>query len=497
MLTKNALESAVPLTDIMDNSQLYLVPKPGTVLEALVQATRVPLNQSNPEYVPTLGDIEYMANAADPTTGHNAHDIVMDEAAAAGIQGIQAFLAHAQTVVAPTVLELVAKVQEDLKAVPASALRGMEVISVLVPEILYNNGFVKEVMKFQEMPYDDPALQMRLPTLPTSEIRDLMKVGGGQLEEQVAVWLAGKGDNWLIDLWENIFQVKQLTMEQSGKPVSFGSLINDPIEGRDRAIAVYLIARRLADQGAPDNTDMPGQFFTKLICEYRDQAALVLCREIEKVEAAAKAGNMLIRSEGKKVWVDAKMYDAWLSNGGSIEVLYGNILDGSNRRTIAQIDEAATGLLDMWNKHEKLTRLAEDGQRFVRTKALIGGHFRNSLLTLSEEEKKKTDPNAAMDRFAKEMEQIRPIDMENLFDLCLRLVCRARFFYTDAEVLLSTADSIMKKDPNVTDREAFAMATIQYVINWTAEQFDVKSMGAPLGQASAAPVIFKAVPLAA
>ncbi len=473
MLSKNAIESALPLTEMLDASKIYLEPLPGTPLEALVQATRAPINSTMPNYVPTLDDICYMANAAEPVTGICNHDVVADEAAINGIQGVQALMVHGRTVVAPIVIELAEKLTASLEDTVTSALKNIEVIAVPSPELLYNESFVKEANKYSEIPYDDPDLTMRLPTLATSDIRDLMKVGGGQQESMISTWLAAKGDDFLIAVWENIFQVKQLGSDGGPTP-TFSKLLGDPDTGRDWALAVFLISRRLVEQGAPENTNMPASKFEQLICAYRDQSAMAVSREISRLEGIGKTGRLVLRATENKVWVDSKVYDAWLSGSGRIEVLYGNILQGSKLVTVAEIDEAATSLLESWNKHHQLTKITDDGVRFTRALNLMTAHFRIQLASMTEEEKARTNAESVMRLYAEELRKVTTKDMDCLFGLCLRMVCRTRFYYIDAEKLLANADTIAKRDPNVTPDEAMAMSSIQYVINWVMEQFVVK-----------------------
>lgn len=473
MLSKNAIESALPLTEMLDASKIYLEPKPGTPLEALVQATRAPVNATMPDYIPTLDDICYMANASEPVTGVCNHDVVADESAIAGIQGVQALMTHARTVVAPIVIELAEKLTASLDDTVTSALKNMEVITVPSPELLYNDSFVKEVMKYSEIPYDDPDLTMRLPTLATSDIRDLMKIGGGTQENMIATWLAAKGDDFLIAVWENIFQIKQLGVEGGPTP-TFAKLLAEPDCGRDWALAVFLISRRLADQGAPENTDMPASKFEQLIYAYRDQSAMALAREINRLDGIGKTGRLVLRATEKQVWVDSKVYDAWLAGTGRIEVLYGNILQGSKLVTIAEIDEAATSLLEAWNKHAQLTKITDDGVRFTRALNFMTAHFRIQLGSMTEEEKARTNAETVMRLYAEELRKVSTRDLECLYALCLRMVCRTRFYYTDAETLLANADTITKRDPTVTPDEAMGMSSIQYIINWVAEQFIVK-----------------------
>ena len=309
MLTKNALESAIPLVQLMDSAGVAVEPKAGTVLQALVQASRIPLNESAPDFLPSIDDIQYMANAQEANTGLCNHDVVMDEAAIHGIQAVQGLLTFARTVVAPVVIDLVKKVEDDLNNTTRSALKDMEVITVVEPDVLYNSSFIKEVMKYQEISFDDPALNMRLPTMATSDIRELMKTGTSSVDSEVEVWLAGKGEDFLINVWENIFQVKQNEMNEIGKVTTFAKLLSQADIGRDIALAVYLIARRLSDQGAPENTNMSAATFERSITSYRDQAALVLCREVAKMETAEKTGRLVIRTTDKKVWVNSRIYD--------------------------------------------------------------------------------------------------------------------------------------------------------------------------------------------
>src|SRR5438874_496025 len=130
MLSKQALETAVPLAEVLESARVYVEPTSGSLLEALVQATRTPFGGMDANYVPSVEDVQYLANCQDDATGICQHDVVMDEIAAKGIQGVQALLTHARTVVAPAVIGLVRKVQAELENTTKSALRDMEVISV-------------------------------------------------------------------------------------------------------------------------------------------------------------------------------------------------------------------------------------------------------------------------------------------------------------------------------------------------------------------------------
>lgn len=475
MLSKSALQSAVPLADVLEGSSRCVTARPGTPLAALVGATRLTYSDGSMAtsgYMPTVDDIEYLANCKDSSTGLCNHDVVMDEISAAGIKAVQSMIQHARTVVAPAVIDLVNKVETELGNTTKSALKDMEVVSVHYPEILYDNSFKKDVFRFEEMAYDDPILGMKCPTIATSEIRDLMKVGSAGADKSVEEWLAQKGENFLINLWENVFQISQNPLSSTG-PSGLRSWLDDRENGLDNALAIYLIARRLSDQGPLDNTDMPGDRFASMIVDFRDQAGLALCREITRLEAAEKAGQLVLRAKDKKVWVDSKVYDKWLSEGGEVEILYGNILLDNQHSTTEALTANAATLKDAWYRHERITKVADDNRRYTRTTTYLRAMFQRAVSEMGEEEKAKVNPVDVMERFQNELSQATDKDLDCLYSLCLRLVCRSRFYYSDAEALLSAADVIMKNNPGCNEREAMALATIQYTARWVALQMQV------------------------
>lgn len=475
MLSKQALQTSVPLAEVLESARVYVEPAPGSLLEALVQATRTPFGGMDPNYVPSIEDVEYLANAQDSTTGICQHDMVMDEIAQKGILGVQALITHARTVVAPAVIALVKKVEAELENTTKSALGSMEVISVHYPAVVYVDSFKKEVRKYDETAFDDPDLAMRCPTIATSDIRELMKTGAGQADGAVEEWLASKGESFLIDVWENIFQIKQSDMNETTTR-RLRSYIDNPEGGLDWAIAVYLIARKLIEQGPLDNTDMALPRFESLMGAYRDQAALALCRELDKLETATKTGRLVIRATEQKVWVDSAIYDAWLEAGGEIEVLYGNLLDGNNRLTTQQLDEGAAYLKTLWMRHESITKVADENKRFSRALNFIDAYFRASVAEMTDEERLKVTPEAVMNIFVQELRKVQTSDLDCLYTTCLKLVCRARFPYSDAEELLANSTAIQKKNPTMDPAEAMLMANLQYVAKWMTEQFVVKPM---------------------
>lgn len=73
-------------------------------------------------------------------------------------------------------------------------------------------------------------------------------------------------------------------------------------------------------------------------------------------------------------------------------------------------------------------------------------------------------------KFDDELARITERDLTEPYHVALRLLCRARYYRTDAEKLLGRIDTIVKENPKLDVREASTIAEIEYVSDWCFDQ---------------------------
>jgi hypothetical protein len=478
MLSKQALNSALPLAVVLDQRDMYLTAAPGTPLEALVNATRADEHfqfESGGEFTPDIENIAYIANAKDPLFQGSPHDVVLDELATECIAAVQKHLAFAKTVVAPGVQSLVEKVAGAMNAQLPSTLLGLEVSVWSPPKPLTNTSLIGALRSYEETPYDSPAMKMNMPALSYAEIVEIMASGSKGLDGDVKDWLAVKGEAWLLDLWASMFQPKQIAVGDR-RSYEFGDYLNHPTEGLDNAVAVFLLARKLHEKPI-DGIAMNAQAFEALVVEFRNQAGGRLCRALEDLTDIAKRQQLVRSIKGKVCTVNDSVYRSWIAAGGDIEVLFGNMLDNAGHVTVDAINEKAAALKIRWQQHAALTATVEANRRYLRLKEFLSKYFREDLLAAVADDPvaQNSAPGMIM-IFDELLEAVRDDEFADMYGLSLRLVCAARFAHTDAEFILTQIAAITKENPGVPVREAAAVATINYIARWVASQLKLHSL---------------------
>lgn len=480
MLTNEALKSAMPLTEVLDNSGLYLTAVDNTPLAALVKATRSDDNFAVPtpigstaEYQLDTSTIEYIANKKDDVLGLSPHDVAMDEIVEVATKAVQGHLVFAKSVVAPAVQALAEQTAAALKAITPSSLTGMEVVIWSPPKPMENPALETSVRRFEEIPSDSPAMVLALPDRTAAEIAELM-LTGTNLDSDIKLWIAERGDAFLIEVWQQCFQ--QTQAEPNARVVKqFADYVADRRTGPDYALAIYLLARKLTDEPLA-GTGMPLALYEQVVVEFRNQAGLRLCYAIDDLDRSKKSGILVLSNTDRTVVVNGPVYREWIAAGGENEVLFGNMLDQPCSITVETIDAKREALLKLWNRHLSLVGTVEANRRFNRTKELLEQVFQAQLRELTEgEEATAANRDTVLALFREQLAEVREDEFSNLYDLSLRLVCRSRFHRTDAERILRGIERVQRENPHIDVREAAAMSLIEYVAYWLSAQFKVSA----------------------
>jgi hypothetical protein len=65
-------------------------------------------------------------------------------------------------------------------------------------------------------------------------------------------------------------------------------------------------------------------------------------------------------------------------------------------------------------------------------------------------------------------------DIEDVYGVALKMVCRGRFFYTDAEKILSRIEEIQCITKGIDVREAALLSVCEYFFDYVADQIELK-----------------------
>lgn len=477
MLNQNTLMSAVALADRLEGQRQAVYPVSGSPLAALVTATR-----SDPALLEAAGGntdvfvskVATMANKVQESFGGvSHHNATMDEVASLAVTAVSNHLKFAKTVVVPVVNDLYTRVKASLADFNASALLGMEVDVMCEPAPMENQQFQASIRKFENVHIEDLPLTLNLPDQTDDELRELVSTGSSQIDGAVAEWLS-KDESILRYIWTHAFQQKPVE-----QPKGFLSLITDRQYGVSNALAIYLFARKLTDAKPLPGTQMNLSMYKQQIVDFRNQAAGQLSRALDKIERSIKNGIM-VRDVigGTKTVVYDPLYRKFLENGGSNEMLFANALRGSSFLvSLNDLTNEKQALADKWALHAGLVKTAEANKRFNKTKDFIELHFNSQLQEIAASEEGVDNNLAAVRRlFEGVLAGIRSSEIDDLWTLCLKVVCRARFWKTDAEQILLGMEQAKRENPGLSVREAATISAINYVADWVAGQMRVTSL---------------------
>ncbi len=476
MLTSEALDSAVPLAQELAANGLSLVPVENTPLAALVKesipayVTDVNSSEAELNFSNAVFNVEFTANAKQPGTDIIPHDVVLDEIVPVIADSVRRSVSHARTVVVPLVEDLVKRVTDLSAQLTPSNLLGVEVIVCNPPKPLINSVFENSIAKFSEENLDASlALTFSLPEMNEDDLRKLINTNVNELEKDIDEWLANCGVGFLANVWHEFFMLQKAS-SMYGYISEVKSNVGRSTVDIDKLLAIHLISRNLFDN-PPEGVSVSLAVFNDIISAIRNNSGTRLYFENQEHYNDIGKRKTLVRSiAGSKVYVNGEVYRQWIEAGGENEVLFGNSLSKNPARDVETISLNKEQSLKEWNRHCAIVNSAEANRKYVRMKEIFYSSFRGQLI---DEQDESINVEAILKLFNDKLQTVRNSDFECLYSLSLSLICHARFTNTDAEEILLTINRVSKENPKLDIREAAAVAVIEYIACWIAEQMKV------------------------
>lgn len=485
MITKESVVTSVGLAEALGERGVVAMPKPNTVLAELVRYT-------NSAVVDTVCSGECVAgqNYYDPlastvedvTSGTmdapSLHDQCMDSMVPELSKAVIAHLSFARNIVKPLVTEYAEGVTTYLTNFKAPTAADKFCVEICdVPELLEDESFA-DTLGF----YDNksPIAPDFIPTLgpktAEEELLQLLMIGDKDADEAIVAWYSRKGENFFLNIWENFFRARQ-DSNPSQVIMYEDVLASDVFVRADIALALYLFAVKLFDAVDESAKGMNLNAYKNMIAQTRDFAGCILVDVLRRVDAYEKTKILVISTDPDKQAgkVFGKNYRPWLETGGCPETILGLIVSGKRLSTQTLIDDAKEDLHAQWRAYTVFHTAAESNKQFDYFKDALRLKFRALMNDLNQEEKTYID--STKDYFDKvearldaEINQLKVGDMDDIYVTAMKLMCRARFYYTDAEMILSDIIEACKVNPNIDVREAALIATCNYVFDYLADQ---------------------------
>jgi hypothetical protein len=486
MIDKKAALASIGLADHFSDKGFVVSAAPNTVLSELVRL-------SNNELVSVIGernstdenDImpyeELATNLSLLTQGSleqpTSHDQCLDNVVVDISKAVSVHISFAKNVVAPTVLAFKDSVQAELdklQHLDPSAEFNIEVANI--PDILRDKTFTSILSRYESKTPIPPESLLAINDTDLANILALLPYGEAESDTLIQQWINTKNQEFFLKVWNSFFgynpNVTSYMMEET--------LNLDIYESCDLGLALYLIANKLYNsEPLMDNIQLPD--YQNRLAQIRDYGGTLVQKALAKSDLTERNKIMVLQllPEKKLCKVAGHLYRDWLANDGRPEYILGMLISGNRYLTADSIDENKEQLLQQWNSYVTYFNAAENNKKFSLLKDTLELVFTNMLNDLSEEEKdfelnNPTFRTNLVKYLKEELTHLKMHDLTDLNKLALKLIARVRFYYTSAYKILSAIEQVSIVNPNIEVREAALLATIEYVVDYIAEQMTLQ-----------------------
>lgn len=472
MISNNAYIQAMPLTQIVSDKSLGIAPVPNTPLYELVRTSNVGNNvvQLNNVTEVSVSSPEFYSKQTD----YEQHNAIFDETVKLLSESISTHISNAKNIVLPVVVEVADATIKNMES-DIPKIETYTIIQKDLPEPMKNDSFRSSIEKAAGGVYANPERSLQHAERGPEQLLELLLTGSNEYDEKIRTWVANKGDVFLNKLWSVIF----MSPSQSGTESNMMGLLEVQNDGVDYALGAFLISRKLIDE-VPQDTGMTLINYTKILNQIKDAAAIRLDSEYEMNSNSIKNGNLVLSNNpmAREVIVNSGTYLKYIQNGGKNEVMLGALVSDVVPYTLASMEGRETEFQDAWDRFNLFNKTSMKNKAFSLFKRISLTAFANSLSTLTDIEQDPTFATGHVETcIAKAEEYIDENttleDMEDVYGFALKLVCRCRFFFTDAEKILTAIKRVTTDNPEVDVREAALVATTEYLIDYVADQMKV------------------------
>lgn len=379
-----------------------------------------------------------------------------------------------QNEVVPNLNELV-EATRALVEVPDNFNSQFDVEVVDLPAVMREEAFRAMIEDESGGLLANPESNLVIPHTGPASIADYLMTGSNTYDEKIRLWLQALGDKFVVKAWEEIFS-------KSGTPLV--ELMADIRDGVNYALMTYLAGRRLTDE-IPEGIVLTLSQYRNILSQYKDAAAKQLASYYKRQDTLTKAGMLVLSadSEAYKVKVNGEVYRKYLEQGGKNEVVFGSVLSNATVKGVDDLIANADEFYQTYQRYEAInaSRRRLNAYNTFRSSLKIAFVNQAAKDTSTREQEARANFGLDIGKMSKTADEVidnlTKEDINNPYVACMKVLCRARFAYTDAEEFLTNMTEASAANPALDPREAALPALVELITAYVAAQIINRSTG--------------------
>lgn len=470
MLTNSTVSYMYDLADQLNKAGVGIVAVPFTPIGNLVTAaTPAMCDYSKKEIQKTQGRItEAISGVTRSDTEFSAHTAAANSLSDQLAENVKRHISVARSVVKPAVISYADAVGTRFQSFQASdPISSFTLEKVYIPEPLLTESLLDDLKIHRGNRITDFPESLRAGPRTTEELTALLFTGLSSVDEEIRTWLSSTDMSVIQLTWDAMF---------SGLADSQGLYKLKSGDRLSSALAAYLFSRKLTN--APVTVEgMTVAGYNTRVTAIEYYAGALVCEQLTELNQAARTERLILSSSayGKNVVVYGPVFDKYMEEGGSTEVLFGMLCGGLPGNSLTGVKAVSEKAMTEWNRFITLSNYQNKRDRHELLRTIYASEFVNQLNEPDEFEKEylSKNPNHADTSVKRTRDYLKELTEEQLEDIgtvALIVIAKYRFGYTNAYQILSDIVHALNANPNLDPREAATIAAINYITDYACAQ---------------------------
>lgn len=487
MLNPSVLASATSLSNELAARKIIVMPVDNGLLARLQTMTDGFATATIMDNQNSVASLEDIATGLDiQTTAHgevitsSEHTTFVEEQARLAAGSVLATFTYARNQVNPLVRSVVEEITKESQRAAYDIGANVEIVCDDLNDIYTNPALSLIVNQYAANNIDAIELPKLHKAKDEAQIEALLKTGADRVDGDILTWSAALPKGFLAETYDSVFV--------GGQPI--GNLI-PLIDGNlnlDRALAVFLMARSLINEGDYNARMMPSMYEARMT-RVMAQTALAIKSSIGVKNSMLDSDVMVLRWPSDigllnapcKVLVVGERYREFLQLGGTSEMVLGAAVSKDRPVRMGQIQQNGAYFATIWESHLARVSNALKSRQLEDFIGVVRRCMSNEI------DRRMQDHSAGVNAQPLTLEQMHKTlyketceltlpDIEAPFKVVRHIVCKV-FYPERYEILrcLEQLDAVMSSNPSLPAREAADIVAVHLLTDWLVDQMDVRT----------------------